>query len=84
MTDSRIGMGRTISGIAKVLVAFGGALFGLAVVVMLVAIFASGKQPHGGATLFVGAAMLLVPAFVSAVIGYAIHRRRPSRRPPAP
>jgi uncharacterized membrane protein YcjF (UPF0283 family) len=84
VTDSPIGMDRAISGIAKVLVAFGGALFGLAVVVMLVAIFASGKQTHGGAYLFVGAAMLLVPAFVSAVIGYAIHRRRQSRRPPAP
>ncbi len=83
MTDYRIGMSRTISGIAKVLVAFGGALFGLAIIVMLVAISASEQQPHGGAHLFVGAAMLLVPAFVSGVVGYAIHRRRQSRRPSA-
>lgn len=76
-------MNRTISGIAKVLVAFGGALFGVAVLAMLVAMFGSGQQPHGGAHLFAGAAMLLVPAFVSAVIGYAIHHRRQSRRPPA-
>lgn len=69
-----------ITGLAKGLIAFGGALAGLAVFMALPWLFPAERDPHGGAYGLFGALCVASVAVLSAGIGYLAHRLKRLRR----
>ena len=69
-----------ITGLAKGLIAFGGALAGLAVFMALPWLFPTERDPHGGAYGLLGALCVAPAAVLSAGIGYLVHRLKRRRR----
>jgi hypothetical protein len=63
-----------MTGVPKLLVALGGALCSIALLIVFMPTPAD--DPHGGAHLRAGALLLLIPSTVLALIGYASHRYR--------
>jgi len=63
-----------VTGTPKFLVALGGALCGIALLILLLPV--PEADPQGGAHLRAGAFLMLVPAAALVLIGYGIHRYR--------
>lgn len=69
-----------ITGLAKGLIAFGGALAGLAVFMALPWAFPDEHDRHGGAYGLIGALCVAPVAILSAGIGFFVHWRKCRRR----
>lgn len=69
-----------ITGFAKGLVAFGGALAGLAVFMALPWVFPDEHDPHGGAYGLIGALCVAPVAVLSTGTGCLVHCRKCRRR----
>jgi len=69
-----------ITGLAKGLIAFGGALAGLAVFMALPWMFPQESDPHGGAYGLIGALCMAPVAILSAAMGCLVHCRQCRRR----
>jgi len=63
-----------ITGLAKGLIAFGGALAGLAMFMVLPWLFPAERDPHGGAYRLLGALFVAPVAVLGIGVGYLVHR----------